>query len=225
MNIVKEISRRLRYGLTIQSFISIFRLLGLYITPLYLYLEGTFGREWQASNPSLKEYDTGFLTSEDMKEIVNARPKESERKLLARLDAGMKCFALKYHGKLAAYTWCDFESCQNEFYKSKLKENEAYLFDAYTLMPYRGKNLAPYLRFKCYQALEALGRNKFYSITLYFNEPAIRFKKKLHAKPLMLGFHIEILKRWSRSWVIKRYYHSTNLQLRGTRREQVIINQ
>jgi hypothetical protein len=149
----------------------------------------------------------GFLTSEDMKEIANSKRKESERELVARLNEEKKCFAAKYHGKLAAFTWCDFESCHDEFYTFTLKENEAYLFDAYTLMPYRGQNLAPYLRFKCYQALEALGRDRFYSISLYFNEPAMKFKRKLNAKPLILGLYIGLFKKWGRSWKIKDYQY------------------
>ena len=207
MIIAKEIIRRVRYGLTIQSSLSLLRRFGLNIALFYLHLEGTFGQEGQVANHSLNEYEIGFLGPEDMNDVENSQRKESEKELLARLDEGKKCFAARYHGQLAAYTWCDFESCHDEFYKFKLKENEAYLFDAYTLMPFRGKNLAPYLRFRCYQALEALGRNKFYSITSYFNKPSIRFKKKLHAKPLMLGFYIGILKKWSWSWKIKDYLY------------------
>jgi hypothetical protein len=207
VNIAKEIISRLRYGLTTQSFVSLLRRFGLYIAPFYLHQEGMFGQEWQASNHTLNEYDFGFLGPEDMNEVANSERKVSEKELLARLDAGKKCFAAKYHGQLAAYTWCDFESCHDEFYKFKLKENEVYLFGAHTLTPFRGKNLAPYLRFKCYKALEALGRNNFYSITHYFNKPSIRFKKKLHAKSLMLGFYVGILKKWSWSWKIKDYHY------------------
>jgi hypothetical protein len=187
--------------------VNLLRRFGLYITPFYLYLEGNFGQEGQASNNSLNEYDLGFLGPEDMNEVANSEREGSEKELLARLDEGKKCFAARYHGQLAAYTWCDFESCHAEYYKFKLKKNEAYLFSAHTLMPFRGKNLSPYLRFKFYQSLETLGRNKFYSITLYFNKPAIKFKKKLHAKPLMLGLYIVIFKKWSWSWRIKDYHY------------------
>jgi hypothetical protein len=160
----------------------------------------------QSPTHGFDEYAIGFLGPEDMKEIAEIPSRKiSEEVLLARLGEGKKCFGAKYHGKLAAFTWCNFESCSDPIYRFKLKDNEVYLFDAYTLESFRGKNIAPYLRFKCYEALKALGRNNFYSLSLYFNKPAIKFKKKLNARPLILGLYINVLGRWDRTWKIKKY--------------------
>jgi len=35
--------------------------------------------------------------------------------------------------------------------------------------------------------------------TNYFNEPAMKFKRKLDAKLLMLGFYIGVFRKWGRS--------------------------
>jgi hypothetical protein len=137
-----------------------------------------------------------------MKEIAKL-PNSKLR--LARLEEGKKCLVVRHQGSLAAFSWFDLESCHSSLYKFKLNEGEAYLFDAYTLKPFRGKDIACHLRFKLYQELEAMGRNNLYSITEYFNKPAVRFKKKLNSKPLILGIHIRLFKKWSRSWKIKGY--------------------
>jgi len=206
LNTFQEISRRLRYGLIIQTLLSLLGKLGFYMTPFYVHLEGNFGQDCDDLSEGFAECEALFLGPREMKTIAELPyRKESKEELLIRLDEGKKCFAVKCNGDLAAFTWCDFERCNSSLYSFKLEENEAYLFDAYTLIPFRGRKIAPYLRCKCYQALEALGINKFYSITLYFNEPAVRFKKKLHARPIMLAIHMRLFKKWRWTWKIKSY--------------------
>lgn len=74
----------------------------------------------------------------------------------------------------------------NDIYEGKrifrLKEDEAYLNFMYTYNEFRGQNLAPYLRYHCYKMLEKENKLKLYSISEYFNKPAINFKEKLKAK-------------------------------------------
>ena len=64
----------------------------------------------------------------------------------------------------------------------QLKSDEAYLWNMYTMESFRGMNIAPYLRYKSYEVLKGMGRDKLYSISEYFNTPAIKFKLKLNAK-------------------------------------------
>jgi hypothetical protein len=63
---------------------------------------------------------------------------------------------------------------------------------------FRGKNLAPYLRYKSYDILKKMGRSKIYSVSAFFNSSAVRYKEKLNAKNLKLALYIEIFKkiRW-----------------------------
>ena len=204
---VLDTNRRIRNGLIVFSFLRVLARCGLYIAPFYLHQEGSFGRDWQDHEKCFGEYDKGLLGSKDMKEIAQIPlRKTSEQEFLRRLEEGEKCFGAKYNGKIAAFTWVSFDSCHDIMCKFKLKVNEAYLFDAYTLEPFRGKGIAPYVRFKCYQWLEALGCERLYSITLFFNTPAMRFKNKLNAKPLMLGLYIRLFRKWCLRWKIKDYH-------------------
>ena len=153
------------------------------------------------------EYETAFLDPADMKNLdrIEGRKtsEESTRKLL---EKGSKCFAVKVKGKIAAFTWCEFDVFdyppKKEF---KLKENEAFLFDMYTLRAYRGHNLAPFVRYRCYEELAKMGRDVLYSYSDYFNTPALRFKSKLDAKILRLCLNIRLFKRFHWHWVLRNY--------------------
>ena len=90
-------------------------------------------------------------------------------------------------------------------YKFPLKDNEAYLFDAYTLMHFRGKGLAPYIRYQCYKELAKSDRHKLFSISNYFNTPSIKFKNKLNAKFLELRLSVELFRKWSFDLHLKKY--------------------
>lgn len=181
----------------------------LNITPFYFYKEGIFKDDWQGSVNDFDQYETGFLGYEDMKEIGALSrgygDGASEDTLLARIKDGHKCFGAKYQGKIAAFVWSSFDSCHAPQYRFPLRGNEVYLWDTFTMPSFRGKGLAPYIWVKFCEELQKLGYDTFYSITLCSNKPALRFRKKLNAKPLILAIHIRLLKKWSWSWKIKSY--------------------
>ncbi len=180
--------------------------IGIRINPYYVVLEGLFNGSLPHLETGFDEYDIGFLGPQDMKAIAAIPGRNiSEEKLILKLRENKKCFGLKYRGELAAFTWCDLDEYNFGDYRFSLKKNEAYLFDAYTLMSFRGKRIAPYLRYQCYKELTKLGRNKLYSISDYFNTPSIRFKKKLNARFLELGLFIELFKKWHFSSRLKKY--------------------
>jgi len=77
------------------------------------------------------------------------------------------------------------------------------LFDLYTLISFRGRGIAPYLRYQMYKELFRLGRKRLYSISNRYNTASIRFKTKLNAKILYSGVHLELLKRWHVSSRVK----------------------
>jgi len=138
----------------------------------------------------------------------------SEKELLARLSKGHKCYAAKYHNKIVAFTWCNFVNCHSILYNFPLKENEAYLYDAYTTESFRGKGIAPYLRCKFYEALHTMERDVFYSISLLFNKSAVRFKSKLDARLLLLAIHFKRPKKNYLSLKIKDFACPDHLRSR-----------
>jgi len=206
MEVLKKIIAKISYGLVMQSILNQFEKIGFRIEPFLLYQEGVFSNYPEGWEDSFTDYEIGFLGPEDMKVIgaIPGRAYFNEERLFARLEEGKKCLGLKCNGDIAAFSWCDFESCHSKLYEFPLKKYEVYLFDAYTLEAFRGKKIAPYLRFKCYQELQNLGYSKIYSYSLLFNKPAIKFKQKLNARPLSLGIKVTIRKKWSRSWIIKK---------------------
>ncbi|MEM7677130.1 MAG: GNAT family N-acetyltransferase, partial [Myxococcota bacterium] len=101
--------------------------------------------------------------------------------LLANLRNGDICLGLKQNGTIAAYTFITKKPLVFRKQHFNLNKDEAYLHSMYTFEAFRGKNLAPYLRYKCYEYLRNEGFNKFYSISEYFNKSTIKFKKKLNS--------------------------------------------
>jgi hypothetical protein len=62
---------------------------------------------------------------------------------------------------MAAFTWVDLDEFGMSCSRFPLNSNEAYLFDAYTLPLFRGKNMAPCLRYHVYKELEKAGKKGF----------------------------------------------------------------
>lgn len=87
----------------------------------------------------------------------------------------------------------------------ELQPNEGYLHSMYTFEAYRGKNLAPYLRYHSYEFLEKEGVDTFYSVSEYFNKSTIKFKKKLNSKPKKLILSVVIFKKLTFNISLKKY--------------------
>ncbi|MGE0826707.1 MAG: hypothetical protein AB7G75_25885 [Candidatus Binatia bacterium] len=161
-------------------------------------------REGLAVAPALPErffadkYEVAFLQPQDMSALAGIpgrRPTTED--LRQRLQDGKHCLAITRRGEIHAFTWCDLSTCRFEdFPLFSLQANEAYIFDAYTVETTRGQGLAPFMRYRLYEELAKLGRDRCYSITVLFNTPAARFKAKLGAQIVALHVFIELFTRW-----------------------------
>ncbi len=161
--------------------------LGFYVRPYYLVLEGRRIQNSPPANPELESYEMRRLDSQDMHLMAGIPDRHfDEEALIKRLKEGKRCFGIKCRGQIAAFTWVNFKECGMSASRSLLNENEAYLYDAYTLPAFRGKGLAPLVRYYTYRQLEDMGTKTLYSITDYFNVPSMRFKAKLGAKVIEL---------------------------------------
>jgi len=207
--LLKRFQEMIHYGLILQSIR--FKLMrnGVEFTPYYLMQEGLkFVTIIPEINGIPKDYSFAFLGPDDIKTMGVAKVVGffSEEKSLALLKAGGKCIALKHNEEIAAYMWIDL--AEINFIKSKiipLKSNEAYLWEIRTTESYKGKNLAPYLRYKSYEVLKEMGRDVLYSVSVCFNKPTIRFKKKLNAKKLKLLLFIQLFNKFRRHFTLKSY--------------------
>jgi hypothetical protein len=176
------------------------------ITPYYLVLEGLFDKTIPHLETGFDDCEICYLGSDDMKTIAAIPERDiNEKTLLRWLNEGKKCLGFKRGSELAAFTWCDLDECNAEFRRFPLAPDEAYLFDAYTMMNFRGRGIAPYVRYQLYKELLKLNRTRLYSISNYYNQQSINFKKKLNAKTIDLALHISIFNKWEFSRILRKY--------------------
>ncbi|MFM1878452.1 MAG: hypothetical protein RLZZ241_1318 [Bacteroidota bacterium] len=87
----------------------------------------------------------------------------------------------------------------------KLESHQAYLDSMFTFDEFRGKNLAPYLRYKCYELLTEKGYTEYLSITQYFNYSSLKYKAKINAKYKGLYLYMGFFNRFRRIITLKTY--------------------
>lgn len=189
----------------------------VYFRPFYLVEESLSDETHLNLMPKLAPCTVTPLGPSEIK-LISKSPEvdDSEETFLRRLANGWLCLGLRHNGEIVAYTWCNLRKCDSSLLTFPLKEDEAYLTYAYTFKSYRGKNLAPYLRYELYKYLSELGRKTFFSITEFFNVSAILFKRKLRAKPVkfyLLIYFSEKL-RWT---LLLRIYKKTADTLQSVR--------
>jgi hypothetical protein len=171
--------------------------LGIQMVPFYLFLEHRSFVNLSHLKERFAGYETRFMDAKDMPEMVDLPGRDFPlTELLSRLEAGCLCYGMKRQGDLVAFTWSEMDLCNSKFYSFPLKSNEAYLFDAYTKESYRGKGVAPYIRWLSYLELSELGKHNLYSISVYFDPSAVRFKMKLNAKIIGLSLYVQALKKF-----------------------------
>jgi len=171
----------------------------------YLVQEGRFGRN-RPVRAKLEPLETRLLEAPDFRYLAARSERDySEEDMLRMADEGCKCLGIIHHGEIAAYTWYNPMDCKSGFISFPLREDEAYLFGARTFEKYKGKALAPYLRYELYNHLEAGGKTRYYSITVFSNIPSILFKRKLGARNLKLFLQVRLFKKYRNTWVLKKY--------------------
>ncbi|MCG2462006.1 GNAT family N-acetyltransferase [Flavobacteriaceae bacterium F89] len=179
--------------------------LGIEIMPYYWVGEGME----DCTEPGIKGDISEFtLINLSLEEIKMLWKDAGDRVLEGRVEEYRQCpycVGLEHHGEIAAYMFIGFKDLNFKGKLFPLKENEAYLANMWTFHSFRGRNLAPYLRYKCYQLLKEQGRDTNYSITEYFNKSSIKFKNKLNAKNLNLFIYFNFFGKWQKHYLLKTY--------------------
>ena len=166
---LRRLKQKIRYN-------SILRLLhdglvkiGIHITFFYLVEEGLHHQTIPFDNNEFADYSIEYLKENDLDALCSIPEKLYKKEfLINRIKNGSNCLVVKKDEKLVGFTWFNLSECDSILYKFPLKENEAYLFDAYVLMDYRGGKIAPYIRYQCYKELKKLNA-KFLLLLLYIN--------------------------------------------------------
>jgi hypothetical protein len=193
----------------LSTLLSSMHLAGIWIYPFY-FMREVLPPEIPSGLTALPEgFEFSIFCLDDVMVISNLPERQGyveAEDVIDRFNEGDMCFGIKCGSEIVAFTWVSFETIRAKVYQPKIRENEAYLYDMYVLKAFRGKNLAPILRYKGYEALRGMGRDTFYSITKFFNTAAFRFKQKLNVKVVFLGVYIALFNKWYRGlWIVKRY--------------------
>lgn len=205
LTLFQKIKNKFRHGLVLQAIANQLKRVGIQFIPYYWVQEGINNTEIPDIKGDISDYTVGFLEAEEIKNLGNNPWGNTVMQQLDDLKAGKKCLGMKHKEEIASFMWISFNECSYKPAWILLEDDEAYLSYMYTMESYRGKNLAPYLRFKSYEFLKNMGRDKIYSTTDYFNPSANRYKEKLNAKKIKLVLYIEIFKKLKCSIILKRY--------------------
>lgn len=169
--LLKKITDKIKHGLVLDSIRNQIARIGVNISPYYWVQEGMNPTEVPEINGIISDYTVGFIEPEEIKKINEDLGTYSVEGLLAYYNAGKKCLGLKYKDELASFMFINLTECDFTARIIPLKNDEAYLAYMYTMKAFRGKNLAPYLRYRSYEILKKMGRDKIYSVSMFFNSP------------------------------------------------------
>lgn len=202
---LKKVRVKIKYGLTLNSIRLKLMKAGIDISPYYWFQEGKDPSEIPEILNITSDYTVDFPGPDEMEAIerLDKGWSRSRDRIPALLDSSEKCIAIKQKGEIAAFMWINFKEFRYKSTVQELKSNEAYLTDMFTVEAFRGRNLAPFLRYKSYELLRGLGRTNLYSISIIFNKPAIKFKEKLNARKIKLIFLIRFFNKYQLSFKLK----------------------
>ena len=200
--IIGKIWTKSRHGLLTNILLGKLADIGIRIQPYFLVKEQLFENLGKQFETGFEGFEAGFLKPEDM---CSLSTNPNLGLYLKRLEEGKKCFGVKYNSEIVALMWVDLKECTFEGNRFALKQDWAYLNNAWALEHFKGRSIAPYMRYQCYKALNQLGRNKYYSITEYFNKSAAKFKNKLGAKNIKLCVYINFFGKYQWTWELKHY--------------------
>ncbi|MFD2727377.1 GNAT family N-acetyltransferase [Hyunsoonleella rubra] len=195
----------LRHGLFLKGVNNRIARIGLDFMPYYWVLEG----QEEFDPPQIRGDATGFEVSffddTDIAKVQSSISGLGDVDYAQNLRNGEICVGLRKKGKVAAFMFIKKNSHEFRGKLFPLKDNEAYLYGMYTFESFRGKNLAPYLRYHCYQLCREDGIHKFYSVSDYLNKSTLRFKGKLKAKNTRLYLSMKLFKSYYRTFLLKKY--------------------
>jgi hypothetical protein len=74
------------------------------------------------------DYDYGFVSAKDIKELYRLDPENDRQKLAKWFQERKLCFGIRDDGRLIAKKWCDFDEFYHPTHPYKLAADEVYLY-------------------------------------------------------------------------------------------------
>src|SRR5579859_944852 len=116
-----------RHGLATQWVLDQLQRAGIGVIPYFLFREGARS---QAHSPELaREFPSSVLEAENAADIAAIGRFDSWRtaeRIRARLQKGDLCIVLKNQGRIAGFTWADFDEINDSACDYELGSGEAY---------------------------------------------------------------------------------------------------
>lgn len=179
--------------------------IGLDITPYYWVQEETEPCTMPMIKDDSSKYVVRYISKEEFSAVSHVKSGQEYDNMMASIDNGQFVVGLETNGKIAAYTFVEPNDFEFNGRKFELGPQEAYLLNMWTFHEFRGRNLAPFLRYQTYQLLREKGILVKYSITNFFNKSSIKFKNKLNAKHLYLYLSIVVFKRYKWNFTLRKF--------------------
>lgn len=195
----------LRHGLFLHGLTNRLKKIGIILTPYYWVEEGIFGNEPPQIKGDSSTFKSRKLSLEEVKEAGKKIAPENKDDMVKGFENGQIYLGLIQNKDIAACMAIELNDFMFNKKLYRLEQNEAYLLNMWTFNSYRGKNLAPYLRYQSYLLLNEMGRNKTYSLSAFFNKSTLKFKKKLKAKNLKLFLAVNLFNKYHRLFVLRNY--------------------
>ena len=205
MRLFQELKNKIKYHLVLQSISDVFEKVGVAFIPYYIFQESIADRLNLKMETGLGPVEPGFLSVQEIEELCR-KPENNDLawEKTKLLNGHCKCFALKFNGEAVSYMVCNFRQCDSRLISFPLGENDVYLSRAFTTPACRGYNLAAFLERELYEQLHILGYKKYWSINVLYNNPGVKFKKKLYSRPAELRLFIRLL-NYQRSIRMRKY--------------------
>jgi len=204
-NKINLIRNKINHGLFIHGLLHRLQRIGIEIKPYYWDKEFVIPCDEPKVKGNSLEYSIKKFGPEEIKFLCSNGFEYNEEEKLEKLEQGQLWVGLMHNQNIAAYSWIELNDLYFRDVSIKLKDTQAYLGGMFTIKSYRGKNLAPYLRYSIYKFLKEKGRDDIYSVTDYFNSSSIKFKKKLNSKHVKLHLYIKLFKKYSWNFALKTY--------------------
>ncbi len=201
---IKWISNIIKNGLFLHGIRNTLAKIGFDFMP-YFWEVGSIDIEPPRIRDDESKYQLSVFGAEELTFVKNNVIGITHKDLMNDLKNGDTCLGIKYEDKISVYSFIKHETFYIRGRKFVIKPSEGYVHNTYTFEAFRGRNLAPYLRYQSYEYLKAKGIDTYYSISEYFNKPTLKYKQKLKIKPLKLYLSVILFKRWVFNFTLKSY--------------------
>jgi hypothetical protein len=185
---------------------------GISINPYWIEVEGLH----LANEPDIRDDKVHYRIGPVDKSVVLELYENlywNTAELKERLTSDYHSIGLFREDALTAFMLMRYKSFTFKGNHISLSENEAYLENMYTYEDYRGRSLAPYLRYQGYKLLKSEGKTRCLSITQYYNKSSRKFKAKLNAEHSELWLNIGLFNKTTWNFLLKRYPSSKKYPL------------